>query len=365
MLRIDTVTGAISDRPGQAVNKFGDGGLPMVPPSNCAIWTCVTIGCLGLSSTVSAQQPHLRATFLGHTKEVCCVAISPDGKTLASGGSDNTIRFWDVATGRERASVEKAAVFGVDSLSFSPDGKNLASGSGGNKITLWDVATRKATKLLNKNSEYTAPLVVFSPDGKTLVSGGQCIQKIRAWDVTTGKQTATLEGHDVYGVKAMAFKPDGKTLVSVGHDAQIKQWDLATGRNTATLEISDRTAAAAISPDGKALAAAIYVVERINGMNAVTENSVKLWDAATGKQQASLAGASVSSLVFSRDGKTLATGSEENTIKFWDVASGEELATLKGHTGTVSSLAFSADGRMLASGGKDKTIRLWELGKLR
>jgi WD40 repeat protein len=366
MVRFDRVTGAFPELAGRATNKFDDGVPPIVRLGKCAIRACVALGCLLLFTAVPAQEPKLRSALFGHTKEVYCVAFSRDCKTMASGGADNSIRFWDVASGKERACVEKAAVFGVDSLAFSPNGKALASGTGGNRVTPWDVATCKSTKLLNKHSEYTSHLVVFSPDGKTLASGGQCIQEIRVWDPTTGKQTATLEGHDVFGVGALAFSRDGKTLVSVGfHDAQIKHVDLATGKNTATLEISDWTPAAAFSPEGKTLATAIYIVGRINAMTEVTENRVKLWDAATGKQRASLPAASVSSVVFSRDGKTLATGSEENTIKLWDLASGKELVTLKGHTDTVSSLAFSADGKLLVSGSKDKTVKVWELGKKR
>jgi WD40 repeat protein len=134
-----------------------------------AVWIGIAMACLLMPSPLSAQEPKL--TFLGHTEEVRCVAISPDGRILAS-GDGNTIRFWDVASGKSQAILKKAAVYGVDSLAFSPDGKTLASGAGGNKIKLWDVGTRKAKTLLDKNSEYASPRIVFSPDGKTLASGG-------------------------------------------------------------------------------------------------------------------------------------------------------------------------------------------------
>ena len=127
------------------------------PVGNLVVGLGITLGCF--ASPLSAQQPTLRATFEGHTAEVRCVAISSDGKTLASGGADNTIRFWDVASGKEQATLKKAADYGVDSVAFSPDpdGKKLASGSGGNRIQLWDVGTRKDTTLLNRNSEFAAP----------------------------------------------------------------------------------------------------------------------------------------------------------------------------------------------------------------
>jgi WD40 repeat protein len=403
-----------------------------------ALWLGVVFACL--ASPLSAQEPKPRLTLVGHAGEVRCVAIGPDGKTLASGGADNTIRFWDVASGKEQAAVKNAAVFWVDSVAFSPDGKTLGSGTGGNKVKLWDVGTRKERTLLDKNSEYAAPLVVFSADGKTLASGGRCIREMKLWDVASGQNTATLKGHDADGVKAMAVTRDGKALASVGHDGRIKLWDLTTGKNTAALTIADWVPSAAFSPDGKILATATWVVESINDMNVVTDKRVKLWEVATGKKRAPMKPAAkpdpaaiaklvrqlgsddfstreeasrelgkldevpaalqdaansadpevarrargvigvitarieeqgtlkghtamVSCLVFSPDGKTLATGSEDSTIKLWDVAKGQELAILQGHTGKVLSLAFGADGKLLASGSADKTIKLWDAGK--
>jgi WD40 repeat protein len=329
------------------------------------VWLGLAWGGLFLAPPLSAQGYKLRATLEGHTDEVLCVAVSPDGKTIASGGHDNTIRFWDVASGKEQAALNKAAVYGVESLAFSPDGKTLASGLGGNTIKFWDVETRRATTLLDKVSEYAGPLVVFSSDGKTLATGGRCIREIRLWDLTTGKSIATLAGHDVYGVKAMAFIGSDKYLVSVGHDALIKLWDVAAGKKLEEREMADWPPAAAFSSDGKKLATATWVVERSKDANVVTDKRVKLWDVGTGKELAALKGHTkmTSAVVFSPDGKTLATGSEDRTIKLWDVATGDELATLKGHAGKVTSLAFSADSRMLVSGSEDRTVKLWDVAR--
>jgi WD40 repeat protein len=113
------------------------------------------------------------------------------------------------------------------------------------------------------------------------------------------------------------------------------------------------------------VATAIWVVERINDRNVVTNNCVKLWDGGSGKEQATLEAAFVSSAVFSPDGKTLATGSEDGNKKLWDVATNKEWVSFTGHTDKILSLTFSADGNRMASGSADKTIKVWDVAKAR
>lgn len=199
-----------------------------------SMWLGITLACLLFSSPLSAQEPKLRWTLRGHTGEVRCVAFSPDGTTLASGGSDNTIRFWDVTSSKEKATLKNAPqncpLTGVDSLAFRPDGKTLATGSGSKYVTLWDVATRKDTTLLDAGkSQGPRSFVVLSADGKALASGDE---GIRLWDVSIGKELATLKGHTEL-VWSVVFSPDGKTLVA-GGDKTIKLWDVKTGKELAT-----------------------------------------------------------------------------------------------------------------------------------
>jgi WD40 repeat protein len=304
----------------------------------------------------------LPATFEGHTGEVRCVAFSPDGKTIASGSADDSIKFWDVATGRNTATLKEEDPYLWCSVAFSPDGKALATGGWFNKVKLWDVDALKGALLLNEKYQCPPPLVVFSPDGKTLASGGVCRGEMKLFDVASGKIKATLvtwEGANAEGVLGMAFTPDSKTLASVGRPDEIRLWDIATGKNTATLTIDPFAFSAAFSSDGKTLATAVWV--HLGGRYVARD--VKLWAVATGKEQMTLRGHKhdVLTLAFSPDSKTLAGGSEDGTITLWDVATGKELVTLKGHTGTVSSLGFSADCRMLVSGSEDKTIKLWDV----
>ncbi|MBD2479662.1 WD40 repeat domain-containing protein [Anabaena sp. FACHB-83] len=287
-------------------------------------------------------------TLSGHSNLVLSVSFSPDGKTLASGSTDKTIKLWNLATGEEIRTLTGHSGT-VWSVSFSPDGKTLASGSDDNTIKLWNLATGKEIRTLSGHSNLVYS-VSFSADGKTLASGSGD-NTIKLWNLATGKEIRTLTGHSNF-VLSVSFSPDGKTLASGSADNTIKLWNLATGKEIRTLSgHSNSVSSVSLSADGKTLASGSF------------DNTIKLWNLATGEEIRTLSGHSnsVFSVSFSPDGKTLASGSGDNTIKLWNLATGEEIRTLSGHSNSVFSVSFSADGKTLASGSGDNTIKLWNL----
>ncbi len=275
------------------------------------------------------------------------VAFSPDGKLLATGGSDGVVRCWEVTSGREILTCKDHSSW-VRSVAFSPDGKTLASGSDDQTVKLWDCHSGECLQTLQGHSDWV-PSVAFSPDGQTLASGSGD-RTIKLWDFHSGECIQTWQRHSNW-VCSVAFSPDGKTLASGSGDRTIKLWDSHSGEYLQTWHgHSDWVRSVAFSPDGQTLA------------SGGDDKTVKLWDYNSGECLQTWQGHSglVRSVAFSLDGQTLASGSEDRTIKLWDCHSGECLQTLQGHNSLVRSVAFSPDGQTLASGSSDRTVKLWD-----
>ncbi|MGH9883231.1 MAG: caspase family protein, partial [Pyrinomonadaceae bacterium] len=186
-------------------------------------------------------------TLTGHSESVTSVAFSSDGKTLASGSFDKTIKLWEVATGRELSTLTGHSGE-VSSVAFSGDGKTLASGSGDRTIKLWEVTTGRELRTLTGHS-YWVNSVAFSADGKMLASGS-FDKTIKLWEVATGRELGTLSGHSGW-VTSVALSAGGKFLVSGSGDATTKLWRLDRGELLASLIALDDTDWAVVAPDGR------------------------------------------------------------------------------------------------------------------
>jgi serine/threonine protein kinase/Tol biopolymer transport system component len=294
---------------------------------------------------------------------VTSAAFSPDDKTLAVGDGDDRTYLWDVATHRITATLRDPGTGpqpAVNSVAFSPDGQTLAVGDDNGSTYLWNVATRSITATLtNPGRKGGVGQVAFSPDGQTLAVP-EADGSTYLWDVATGQLTAKLTdtGGSDPEVNWVAFSPDGQTLAAGDADSITCLWNVATHRTITTLTDPAGSGGAdsvAFSPDGQTLAVA-------DG-----NSNVYLWDVATGQLTATLTGPGISgvtdSAAFSPDGQTLAVGSGNNTIYLWNMATRRTVDTLTdpgSSNSDVSPVVFSRDGKTLATGDEDSTY-LWKV----
>ncbi|TRU34720.1 MAG: protein kinase [Microcystis aeruginosa Ma_MB_F_20061100_S20] len=299
---------------------------------------------------INSSVSPLDKTLTGHSHWVNSVVYSPDGRYLASGSEDETIKIWEVATGGELRTLTGHSDF-FRSVVYSLDGRYLASGMVNNTIKIWEVATGRELRTLTGHSGPVLS-VVYSPDGRYLASASSD-KTIKIWQVATGRELCTFAGHSDW-VRSVVYSPDGRYLASASSDKTIKIWQVATGRELCTFTGHSRGVRSVVySPDGRYLA------------SGSVDNTIKIWEVATGKELRTLTGHSdrVRSVVYSPDGRYLASASSDKTIKIWQVATGKELCTFTGHSRGVRSVVYSPDGRYLASGSVDKTIKIWRVGQ--
>ena len=285
-----------------------------------------------------------------HRDGIKSIGLSPDGRTLASGG-EGTIQLWDTDTSRF-LSLLRGHTDTVWKLVFSNDGKVLASGGADMTIRLWNV--QSGQQLLTIDTEYTGRRFAFSfsSDGKTLVSGNQD-GIIHLWDTRTGRMRSTFKGHSDT-VTSLAFSPNGKTLASGGLDNTICLWNVqSTQRLQKMTKHTDAVYHLAFSSDGIVLA------------SSSKDQTLRFWKVQTGKQlTVNNTGhwGPITALTFSHNGNVLASisGDWDKRVYLWDTKKESNIYTLKGHESYGTVLAFSKDDKILACGYEDGTILLFD-----
>jgi uncharacterized Ntn-hydrolase superfamily protein len=297
------------------------------------------------------------------------LAISKDSQTLALGLDNKTVVVYDLKTMALRHTL-RGHTNGVWSVAISPDGRTLASGAGEfaldqpHEIMLWDVAKGTALKTL-KGDEGLAFNLAFSADGAALFSAGWD-GTVRVWDPKSGKETGVLRGHENW-VRRVHATPDGKFIVSCGVDGTVRVWNRESLKEERQMVAPhEGIGAAAMSPDGKSF---------ITASRRFTPGIVTVWDLATGKEKKTInePPPRVAGLAISPDGKLLAMSggdtSESGDVKIYDLATGKVIVAFQDHKELVEAIAFSSDGNWLVTGSFNGNtgarVRIWDVKKSR
>jgi WD40 repeat protein len=285
------------------------------------------------------------------------MAVSPDGRLIATAEKDHTVRLWDATSGEPVGSPLRGHTAQVASVAFSSDGRRLASGADDKTIRLWDVQSRRAFGVPMSVSPGAAISLEFSPDGHTLASAGSD-GALGLWNADTGATKGTLQTgtRQTRAILAqVAYSPDDHRIAYAREDDHtIHIVDVDTLRETiAPLSTGDfPTMSVAFSPDGRIAAGS---------------DLVRVWAADTGEQLGELGGYNglAMTVAFSPDGGRIAAAGTDGAVRLWSATTGKpQGAPLLGHTDAVRQLAFSRDGSRLVSAGLDSTVRVWSLARI-
>jgi WD40 repeat protein len=289
-----------------------------------------------LALTFIAQDP----TMTGHTREVSSIAMTANGKLIASGSVDLTVRIWDTATKECLASLE-GHDGEVKALAFSPDGKYLASGEMYKKVKTWDTATHKETHMYT-DIEGAVTGLVYSTDGKRLF-GSSKDSFARVWTIGSPADAKKL-AHS-YPVNGITISPDGKLLATMDDGGNVSLWNTATLLKSKTLKHASTGNSVAFSADGKLLVSC-------------GDEKIKLWEVATGTEKATLK-AEANAAAFTPDGTTIVVGTQDNLVLYLNATDLSLKFKSEKHERPVTGVVISPDGKTAFTSSMDYTLRVW------
>jgi WD40 repeat protein len=301
-----------------------------------------------LKPSLTAPGGPLILTLEGHADWVRTVAVTPDGSRAVSGSDDQTLRLWDLNSGRTLRKFEGHADL-VWAVAVTPDGGHAVSASHDQTLRLWDLESGQTQRKLEGHAGGVNAVAV-TPDGRCAVSAS-VDRTLRLWDLESGQTLRTLEGHANW-VNAVALTPDGRRAVSASEDRTVRLWDLESGQTQRKLEgHAGGVNAVAVTLDGR------------RAVSASVDRTLRLWDLESGQTLRTLEGhaGGVNAVAVTPDGRRAVSASEDRTLRLWDLESGQALLTLEGHAGRVRTVAVTPEGRRAVSASVDRTLRLWDL----
>ena len=295
---------------------------------------------------------------LPSTELASAIRFSPDGERIAIGHEDGSIRIWSAAAPAESDAPASDVVqvpllqpsghsSQVTALDWSPDGAMLASCSRDGTARVWSTTTGEIVTAFAGHEEAVSA-IAFHPDGTRVATGAED-DTVRLWDVSSGRRLEVMLGH-VAPIHSLGFRKNGAQLVSGSRDNTLRVWNIDRNPVFRRLESDEEIASLAFSPDGRLLA------------TAQSSGAVRLWNTRSGRVLDTLEGhgQEVTCVAFGPKGQRLVTGSTDKSVRLWDTDSSNSLRVWRGHTRRVLAVDYSGDGRWIASAGGGRQIRIWD-----
>ncbi len=363
-------------------NRYEPSRLPVAPSRKDLYGNPLPIGAIARMG--SGRSRH------GAAAKVISLSFSPDAAMLASQGVDDTIRLWEIASGRPLQLIRKGtsdSLFDGYQVVFTHDGRLLVSGGDDHTIRLWESNTGREVLRISLGP-LRAPALAVSPDDRTLAVVCTCTglfdPTLHTWSLASGKELQQWKIEDnrwqCPPSGPLAYSPDG-SILALGHGRYIHLWQASNGKTLHRLSAS-AVRSVAFSPDGRLLASCGGM--RYKGVKPGQRPCygavVQLWEVETGKELLKIDGFSdeliqskgttgiINCVAFAPDGQLLATVSDDGSVRLWEAATGKEFFRYRLDAKDRGSLlpvlpcvAFSPDGRTLASGMPDGTALVWEV----
>ena len=303
-----------------------------------------------LTPSFSQSQSAFVRTLPGHEGGVTALTLANSGRYLISGGTDRTVRVWNIKSGKAIQTLRGHEGWVTD-VSVSKEGSNIVSASLDGTIGVWSLANGEHVRSLKGHKDWVRSARV-TPNGHFVVSGSDDTS-IKIWYLQRGQPISTLKGHDTF-VNTIAISSNNRLALSGADSGLIRVWDIELDQEMGAFKgHEDAVNAVEFTPNDEL------------AVSGSADGTARVWRISDGQTLRTMSGHSgpINDVCITPNGRYVLTVSDDHNVRMWELESGLPMATLRGHTAAVQSVTVSPEGRFAFTGSMDGTIRVWDLTK--